>query len=81
MFSDLWSLMTLDVSHFDTSNVTSFEAMFYNMYGPHKLNYITYGTNFVNKTWANVFRMCQANKPQILPGMDISKKHGIKLYP
>ena len=63
MFSGMESLTALDLSNFDTSNVTNMSGMFYHS---SSLNNITYGNGFVYANTANVsnmFHNCPANRP------------------
>ena len=63
MFDGMSSLTTLDVSHFDTSNVTDMRSMFW---VTSKLRTIVYGSKFIHANNANVsymFAFCLANRP------------------
>lgn len=63
MFSSMSSLTTLDVSHFDTSNVTDMSSMFS---GDKALTSIIYGSKFIHANNAYVdymFKSCPANRP------------------
>ncbi len=63
MFYGMSSIQELDLSTFDTSNVTDMIFMFSEA---KKLTQITYGPNFIHKseaTTSNMFLNCPANKP------------------
>ena len=63
MFRSMSSLTTLDLSHFDTSNVTDMSHMFY---ADAELRTIVYGSKFIHANNADVtdmFTNCLANRP------------------
>ena len=47
MFYEVWNLASLDLSNFDTSNVTDMSAMFYNMFGLTSLDLSSFNTSKV----------------------------------
>lgn len=70
MFSGCSGLTSLDLSSFNTSNVTKYGKQYANDYGMFQgctnLTTITYGENFIYKdeaTTTNMFLNCPANKP------------------
>ena len=54
MFYMMYALPHLDISHFDTSNVTNMDSMFYEMNALEELNVSHFRTSNVTKMGFNV---------------------------